>query len=67
MWSQPQASQVLQDLGTSLVKTMAPQPQGPVAQDHLMTTGTQDEDLIHISSTEDEQPRSAVLLRFPSE
>ena len=47
MWSQPQASQVLQHLGTSLVKTMAPQPQGPVAQDHLMTTGTQDEDLIH--------------------
>ena len=46
IWSQLQAFQVPQDLGTSLVKTMAPQPQGPMAQDHLMTTETHDEDLI---------------------
>ena len=49
IWSQPQAFQVPQDLRTSLVKTMAPQPQdlsGPMAQGPLMTTETHDEDLI---------------------
>ena len=49
IWSQPQVFQVLQDLGMYLVKTMAPQPQGlsgPMAQVHLRTTGTHDEDLI---------------------
>ena len=38
-----------QDLGTYLDKTMAPQPLGllgPMALGHLMTTETQDEDLI---------------------
>ena len=38
-----------QDLGTYLEIVMAPQPLGllgPMAQDHLMTTGTQDADLI---------------------
>ena len=39
-----------------------------MAQDHLMTTETQDEDLLDtLSSPEDEQPRSTVLLRFPCE
>ena len=47
MLLQHQMFLVLQDLGTSLVKTMAPQTQGPMVQDHLMTTETHDEDLIH--------------------
>ena len=32
--------------GPQLNRLTAPQPQGPMAQDHLMTTETQDEDLI---------------------
>ena len=37
---------VRQDPGLRSNKLTAPQPQGPLAQDHLMTTETRDEDLI---------------------
>ena len=47
MLLQHQMFLVLQDLGASLVKTMAPQTQGPMVQDHLMITETHDENLIH--------------------
>ena len=59
-----QAVLARQDLGNSDI-AMAPQPLSlscPMAQDHLMTTETQDADLIPFSSPEDEHARSAVLL-----
>ena len=42
----PQAAPARQDLGPYLNKLTAPQPPGPMALDHLMTTGTPDADLI---------------------
>ena len=58
-----------QDLGKNSDMAMAPQPMGlsgPMAQDHLMTE-IQGEDLIRSQAPEDEQSRSAVLLRFRCE
>ena len=65
-----QAVPARQDLGMYLDIVMAPQPlglSGPMAQDHLMTTETQDAGLILSLVPEDEQARSAILLRFPCE
>ena len=42
-------------------------PSGPMAKGRLLTTGTQDVDLIRAQAPEDEQARSTVLLRFPCE
>ena len=41
-----QAFPAQQDLGPYQDRLMALQPQGPMAQDHLKTTGTQDADMI---------------------
>ena len=46
MLPQHQTFPVRHDPGHQLNRLTAPQPQGPMAQDHLMTTETQDEDLI---------------------
>ena len=57
-----------QDLGICLARVRAPQPlglSGPMALDHLMTTGIQDADFDISSGPADEHARSAVLLRFP--
>ena len=43
---QHQMYPVRRDLGLRSNKLTAPQPQGPMAQDHLMTTETRDEDFI---------------------
>ena len=54
----PQTFLARQGRGLHLDRLMAPQPQGPMTQDLLKKTETQDADSID---------RSAVLLRFPSE
>ena len=46
MQPQHQRYAVRHDPGPQWNRLTAPQPQGPMAQDHLMTTGTHDEDLI---------------------
>ena len=46
MQHQHQKNPVRQDLGLNSNKLAAPQPQGPMAQGHLMKTETQDVDLI---------------------
>ena len=56
-----------QDLGPHLDRLTAPQPRGPVTQGHLKRTGIQDAGLDTFSSPDDENARSAVLLRFPCE
>ena len=65
--SQPRAFQVPQDLGTSFVKTMAPEPQGSMAQDHLMTTETHDKDLIHFPAPKMNNHEVPFFFRFPFE
>ena len=59
-----QAFPAQQDLGFYQDWLMALPPQGPMAQDHLETTGTQDADLI-LSNPDDENARA--LLQFPCE
>ena len=59
-----------QDLGKNSDMAMAPQPlglSGPMAQGHLMTIENTRRTLDTFASPEDEQSRSAVLLRFPCE
>ena len=55
-----------QDLGLHQDRLTAPQPQGPMAQDQLTTTGTQDTRcrLDTFSNPDDENARRAVLLQF---
>ena len=67
MLPQHQMFPVRQDPGLHLNKLTAPQPQGPMAQGHLMTTEITRRRLDPPSNTEDEQSRSAVLFRFPCE
>ena len=67
MLPQHQMFPVRQDPGLHSNKLAAPQPQGPMAQGHLMTIRNTRRRLDPFSSAEDERPRSAVLLQFPCE
>ena len=56
----PEAFPARQGLGTYLDRLTAPQPRGPMAQEHLTTTGTQDADLILF------QTQTMKMLEVPS-
>ena len=66
----PQAAPARHALGIYLDRVLTPQPLGPLgpmAQDLLTMTGTQDADLMLSLNPDDENARSAVVLHFPCE
>ena len=67
MLPQHQMFPVRQDPGLHSNKLTAPEPQGPTAQGHLMTTETHDEGLILPQAQKMNNHEVPVLFRFPCE